>query len=287
MLMKKPLQLLLLSFVIASCAYAQTNMFRQTPEHNAVITSASDYNFADEAWVFNAGAPIRSTTVFNDNTVFFGNSKGILYALNKSTGAIQWQYNTGYAINSSPAISNNNIFFSDNKQTLYSLNASTGKLNDDLLRLLNDLPYYDLPHPKSLPNSFGTEEVYPLIKKFDLPLADALRTYVEHITIQVKNALIKTRSFEGSSENINNNPQLLITGGGALNGFMIGRLKDHLRTTGVNVIVPAPEIINYKEALIIALIGTLRWREEYNVIASVTGARRNSIGGALWLGTEA
>jgi len=127
--MKKPLQLLLLSFVIASCAYAQTNMFRQTPEHNAVITSASDYNFADEAWVFNAGAPIRSTTVFNDNTVFFGNSKGILYALNKSTGAIQWQYNTGYAINSSPAISNNNIFFSDNKQTLYSLNASTGKLN--------------------------------------------------------------------------------------------------------------------------------------------------------------
>jgi len=165
--------------------------------------------------------------------------------------------------------------------------ASTGKLNDDLLRLLNDLPYYDLPHPKSLPNSFGTEEVYPLIKKFDLPLADALRTYVEHITIQVKNALIKTRSFEGSSENINNNPQLLITGGGALNGFMIGRLKDHLRTTGVNVIVPAPEIINYKEALIIALIGTLRWREEYNVIASVTGARRNSIGGALWLGTEA
>ena len=36
-----------------------------------------------------------------------------------------------------------------------------------------------------------------------------------------------------------------------------------------------------------ALIGTLRWREEYNVLNSVTGAKRSSIGGALWLGTEA
>jgi Predicted molecular chaperone distantly related to HSP70-fold metalloproteases len=165
--------------------------------------------------------------------------------------------------------------------------AATGKINDDLLNSLNDLSYYDLPHPKSLPNSFGTDEVYPLIKKFDLPLADALRTYVEHIVIQVKNALIKTMSCHGSSENINSDPQLLITGGGALNSFLIARLKDHLLTTGIDVVVPQLEIINYKEALIIALIGTLRWREEYNVIASVTGARRNSIGGALWLGTEA
>jgi anhydro-N-acetylmuramic acid kinase len=33
-----------------------------------------------------------------------------------------------------------------------------------------------------------------------------------------------------------------------------------------------------------ALIGVLRWREEINVLASVTGASQNSIGGALWLG---
>ena len=92
-------------------------MFRGTPEHNAVLTSNHDYNFADEAWKFNADAPIRSTTVFNNNTIFFGSSKGIFYALDKSTGTIKWQYNTGYAINSSPAISNNNVFFSDNKQS--------------------------------------------------------------------------------------------------------------------------------------------------------------------------
>jgi len=36
-----------------------------------------------------------------------------------------------------------------------------------------------------------------------------------------------------------------------------------------------------------ALLGALRWREQYTVLSSVTGAKRNSIGGALWLGTEA
>jgi len=30
----------------------------------------------------------------------------------------------------------------------------------------------------------------------------------------------------------------------------------------------------------------LRWREEYNVLSSVTGSKRNSVGGALWLGVD-
>jgi anhydro-N-acetylmuramic acid kinase len=33
-----------------------------------------------------------------------------------------------------------------------------------------------------------------------------------------------------------------------------------------------------------ALMGALRWREEENVLSSVTGAKKNSIGGALWMG---
>lgn len=51
--------------------------------------------------------------------------------------------------------------------------------------------------------------------------------------------------------------------------------------------VPDERLINYKEALIMAFIGVLRWRQEYNVLSSVTGAARDSIGGALWTGQEA
>jgi hypothetical protein len=34
-------------------------------------------------------------------------------------------------------------------------------------------------------------------------------------------------------------------------------------------------------------LGVLRWRQEYNVLHTVTGADRDSIGGALWIGQEA
>jgi anhydro-N-acetylmuramic acid kinase len=79
---------------------------------------------------------------------------------------------------------------------------------------------------------------------------------------------------------------MLVTGGGAHNGFLIGRLRARLAELGVEVVVPDAAIVDYKEALVMALIGVLRWREENNVLASVTGASRDSIGGAVWIGQE-
>ena len=40
------------------------------------------------------------------------------------------------------------------------------------------------------------------------------------------------------------------------------------------------------KTICVAFMGILRWREEYNFLSSITGARRNSIGGAIWLGQE-
>jgi len=77
---------------------------------------------------------------------------------------------------------------------------------------------------------------------------------------------------------------MLVTGGGAHNTFLVERLRYRL---GVEVVVPDEKLADFKEALIMALIGVLRWREENNVMASVTGASRDSIGGAVWIGQEA
>jgi anhydro-N-acetylmuramic acid kinase len=76
---------------------------------------------------------------------------------------------------------------------------------------------------------------------------------------------------------------MLVTGGGAHNGFLVSRLRERV---DVEVIVPHPELVDYKEALVMALIGVLRWREERNVLASVTGAVRDSVGGAVWIGQD-
>jgi len=158
--------------------------------------------------------------------------------------------------------------------------ARAGKINDALFQNLNALDYYRQPFPKSLANEFGTEIVYPLIRDSGCEIKDALRTYVEHIVIQIKNSISNSRLITHDS-------RLLATGGGVFNTFLIERLKDQLKELNVEVIIPNEDLAKFKEALIMAFMGVLRWRQEYNVLSSVTGAARDSIGGALWIGQEA
>ena len=155
--------------------------------------------------------------------------------------------------------------------------ASAGKIHDELLGKLNGLDYYKKPFPKSLANDFGTETVYPLIRSFSIPVADGLRTYTEHIAIQLKDSLVRSGLPDSHSK-------LLITGGGAFNQFLVKRISEVLAELQVEVVVPDPILVNFKEAIIMAFIGVLRWRQEANVLGSVTGAGRDSIGGALWAG---
>jgi len=163
--------------------------------------------------------------------------------------------------------------------------AQTGAINFELLEELNGLEYYSEPYPKSLANDFGTDVVYPMIVDARCQTRDALRTYVEHIVVQIKLSIVNCQL--PVAKPATGMRQLLVTGGGALNTFLIGRLSDELRQLQIEVVVPDDKLIQYKEAMIMAFIGVLRWRQEYNVLSSVTGASRDSIGGALWIGQEA
>ena len=164
--------------------------------------------------------------------------------------------------------------------------ASTGMTDDALLEKLNRLDFYKLSAPKSLANDFGTGTVYPTIKEASLQIKDALRTYIEHIAIQIKNAISDLKNVKTALSADKPNLKLLCTGGGALNTFLVERIKDQLKELNVELIIPDETLVKYKEALIMALIGVLRWREEANVLSSVTGAKRDSVGGAMWMGQE-
>jgi anhydro-N-acetylmuramic acid kinase len=161
--------------------------------------------------------------------------------------------------------------------------ALQGNVNRGLLDKLNALAYYSQPYPKSLANDFGTDTVYPIIKEAGLSINDALSTYVEHIAAQITKSIVSLKNYKPKTEY----HKLLVTGGGAFNTFLVEQLKNKLAELNIEVMVPDKNLVNFKEAMIMALIGVLRWREEYNVISSVTGAARASAGGALWMGQEA
>lgn len=162
--------------------------------------------------------------------------------------------------------------------------ATNGQTVQPLLKKLNALDYYKLLSPKSLSNNFGTDVVYPLIKSFTLNTTDALQTYTEHIACQIK---LSVQNFLADNIIANKDFKLLITGGGAFNKFLVKKINENLESLNIEVIVADDNIVLYKEALIMALLGVLRWREENTVLATVTGALRDSIGGAVWIGQEA
>jgi anhydro-N-acetylmuramic acid kinase len=161
--------------------------------------------------------------------------------------------------------------------------AASGNVNSFLLEKLNQLDYYRQSYPKSLANDFGTDVIYPMIRDMRRGIPDALRTYSEHIAIQINNAISALKNLKLQTSNL----KLLATGGSAFNKFLVQRISDLLRKQQIEVVIPDATLVSYKEALIMAFIGVLRWRQEYNVLSSVTGSSRDSIGGALWTGQEA
>lgn len=157
--------------------------------------------------------------------------------------------------------------------------ASTGHVNTGILQDLNRQGYYGKAYPKSLANDFGTDTIFPLLERGQLTDEDALCTYTEHIAVQVSAEIEKHIHRLGLP-----NARMLVTGGGAFNRYLVGRLRHYLEPMRVEVDIPDPVLVNFKEALIMALLGVLRWRDEPTTLSSVTGASRDSIGGAVWSG---
>lgn len=146
--------------------------------------------------------------------------------------------------------------------------AKSGEINFFLLDLLNSLDYYLLDGPKSLGTEWIEEFYYPLLK-FDKEIENNLRTVVEHTAIQISNVL--------NSAHLNS---VLVTGGGAKNGFLVERIQHYFNG---ELILPEQKIIDFKEAIVFAYLGALYLDKRPNALSSVTGAQKNTIGGVFHL----
>jgi anhydro-N-acetylmuramic acid kinase len=145
--------------------------------------------------------------------------------------------------------------------------GSRGRLNEALITELNQLDYYKKTGPKSLGREYAEAKVFPIFEKYEIPIEDKLHTLYEHIAFQIKQATTDKKVAK-----------ILITGGGAYNSYLIRRIR---ALAGHRVIIPDDTLIQYKEALIFALLGLLRAGKANNVLASYTGAKRNTTGGVI------
>ena len=144
--------------------------------------------------------------------------------------------------------------------------ASEGVVNQQLLEKLNALDFYSQNPPKSLGLEWVQENIFPLIDANETEISSVLRTFVEHVAIQI-------------SKNVSPKASVLITGGGVFNTFLMKRIQYYSQ---IEIPSVSTEIINYKEALVFALLGVLRVDNQVNCLQSVTGAKRNHSSGKIF-----
>ncbi len=152
--------------------------------------------------------------------------------------------------------------------------ARTGKINQGMLDQLNDLEFYKLPFPKSIGFEWFVDKVVPIVDGTGDRIENLLHTAVHHICDQIA---LQVKSHRNKTKK-----NLFVTGGGALNTFLTDCLQEKLGAE-IKIVLPSKTLIEFKEALIFALMGVLREERKINCLSSVTGAKRDSFGGVIYL----
>ena len=146
-----------------------------------------------------------------------------------------------------------------------------GRIIQGFYDALNDLAYFSTSPPKSTGYEWFRKEVEPIVDNYrSSSLEDLLHTAVKHISYQLSRAFAQAK----------NEGQVLLTGGGAKNDFLMEALRTQCGKD-LEVVVPEMDLVDFKEALIFGLMGAMRWVGEDNVIASVTGASSDSCSGVI------
>ncbi len=148
--------------------------------------------------------------------------------------------------------------------------AKEGDIDLQLLEKMDRFPFLHQPSPKSL----GREEVepffFPLIRTYKGKGEDLLATFCIHLAQSIHSAL------PPSSQKAS----MMVTGGGAYHQFLMQEIKHLLPGT----FLPDKNLVEFKESLIFAYLGFLRFLQQKNIDRQVTGADRDSISGCIYLG---
>ena len=144
--------------------------------------------------------------------------------------------------------------------------SSGGKINRNLFHQLNSISFYSKKNPKSLGIEFVIDKIFPMIDSYKISEEEAMATFVNHAAFQI-------------SKNINDSEKVLLSGGGTYNNNLVDILRNEYN---INIYIPNKQIIDFKEALIFALLGVLRIQNKTNCLKSVTGAKKDHSSGDIY-----
>lgn len=144
--------------------------------------------------------------------------------------------------------------------------SSKGRFLPDIFRLWESIAYYKKPEPKSLGREWIESVFLDQVYEDAFDPKDLMYTAVNHISQRIASDLPGTG-------------RVLVTGGGAYHSLLIERIK---ALTKAEIVIPDSILIDFKEAIIFALMGYLRWYQKPNILSSVTGALSDHSSGIIY-----
>ncbi|WAQ99547.1 ANMK-like protein [Mya arenaria] len=158
--------------------------------------------------------------------------------------------------------------------------ARSGDMVPEVLVKLQNLSYYQQDPPKSLWVDYIEENVLPILDCNKYKVENLLRTCTEHVASMVADACFEAKPSIATTSH-HPNRTVLITGGGALNKYLVELIGQYLDAQGFEIEQVDEETINFKEALIFAFLGMRCLLGEDNVFSETTGARQDSVSGSI------
>ena len=140
-----------------------------------------------------------------------------------------------------------------------------------------DHSFYEQMAPKSLDNSWVNREVIQILPKASIE--DLLHSYCHFIAQQIKASIRREdKDYEGKT--------MLVAGGGTKNDFLIDCIRETLAPLGVFVYEANDDVVDYKESLLMALMGFLFLHQQKNLLAEATGGALDLSAGAFYQGSK-
>ncbi len=157
--------------------------------------------------------------------------------------------------------------------------ARRGKVHPEFLKDLQSFDYYQKTYPKSIGNEWISKAILPLFiasgLSIDTQMATALALLTNE-TLAAVDLICKKEQF--TKEKMS----MLLSGGGTHNTFLVEELKAKLASRNIELIVPEKAIIDFKEAVLMALLGLLRLEKIPNSMPDVSGAKKATINGGVY-----
>lgn len=148
--------------------------------------------------------------------------------------------------------------------------ASSGQINDQLVdQLVNLFPFND-GQPKGMSNTEVENSWIRKLEKNTLPIPDQMASVCEAIAQMISHHLQPLYQNEAN---------ILLTGGGAHHTFLQQRMMQLCLSHKFTFHIPDTRLVDYKECLLMAYLGYLHIRHIPFGIYTMTGARKDTIGG--------